>query len=69
MTIKAENKSDTNPCLQLYGQALERVFGCKYLGVILSSNLSWTPHVERIVAKTRKLIGNALQAVLPLDRP
>ena len=28
----------------------------KYLGVILSSNLSWTPQVERIVAKTQKLI-------------
>ena len=40
------------PELKLYGQALERVFEYKYLGVTLSYNLSWSPHVEKIVAKT-----------------
>ena len=45
------------PELKLYGQALERVFEYKYLGVTLSYNLSWSPHVEKIVAKTRRLTG------------
>ena len=45
------------PELKLYGQALERVFEYKYLGVTLSYNLSWSPHVENIVAKTRRLTG------------
>ena len=43
--------------LHLYGQPLERVFEYKYLGVVLSANLSWTPHIDKIVAKTRKIIG------------
>ena len=43
--------------LHLYGQPLERVFEYKYLGVILSANLSWTPHIDKIIAKTRKIIG------------
>ena len=40
------------PVLRPYGQALERVFEYKYLGVTLSFNLSWSPHIERVVAKT-----------------
>ena len=45
------------PELKLYGQALERVFEYKYLGVSLSYNLSWSPRMEKIVAKTRRLTG------------
>ena len=45
------------PELKLYGQALERVFEYNYLGVTLSFNLSWSPHIEKIVAKTRRLTG------------
>ena len=45
------------PTLHLYSQPLERVFEYKYLGVVLSANLSWTPHMDKIVAKTRKIIG------------
>ena len=43
--------------LKLCGQALERVFQYKYLGTIISFNLSWSPHVEKFVAKTRRLTG------------
>ena len=57
IVTRRKSKATPVPVLQLYGEALERVFEYKYLGVILSSNLSWTPHVERIVAKTQKLIG------------
>ena len=36
---------------------LEHVKTFKYLGVLLSSNLNWAPHVEATCAKARKLIG------------
>ena len=50
-------KGNQMPMLHLYGQPLERVFEYKYLGVVLSANLSWTPHIDKTVAKTRKIIG------------
>ena len=57
VVTRRRTKAISIPVLQLYGQALERVFEYKYLGVTLSFNLSWSPHIERVVAKTRKLIG------------
>ena len=33
------------------------VLTLKYLGVILSSDMSWSPHINKINAKTRRLIG------------
>ena len=40
-----------------YGTPLERVDTFKYLGVILSSDLSWTPQVESVCTKARNLLG------------
>jgi len=49
------------PCspLSLYlgNEALEQVKMFKYLGVVLSSDLSWTPHIEKICSKERRLVG------------
>ena len=45
------------PELLLYGQPLERVTEYEYLGVILSANLSWSPHIEKLVTTTRRMIG------------
>ena len=36
---------------------LEQVETCKYLGVLISSDLSWSKHVHSICAKGKKLIG------------
>jgi len=36
---------------------LEQVESFKYLGVLLLSDLNWTPHVENICSKARKLVG------------
>jgi len=45
------------PPLCLNGSTLELVSSYKYLGVIISSNLSWSPHIQSICSKSRKLIG------------
>ena len=48
------------PALELNGHQLEKVLEYKYLGVTLTSNLSWSEHVDTIVCKTRKLVGLSL---------
>ena len=56
--MQKEGEPVQMPMLHLYGQPLERVFEyTEYLGIVLSANLSWTPHIDKIVAKTRKIIG------------
>jgi len=45
------------PDLLLDDLILERVEGFKYLGVILTSDLLWSSHVESICTKSRKLLG------------
>ena len=57
LITRRRTKGSQMPILKLYGQPLERVFEYKYLGVVLSANLSWTPHIDKILAKTRKIIG------------
>ena len=36
---------------------LQCVSSFKYLGVILCSNLSWSPHIKFVCTKSRKVIG------------
>ena len=55
--MRCRTKGIQMPTLQLYSQPLERAFEYKYLGVLLSATLSWSPHIDKIVAKTGKLIG------------
>ena len=53
-------KVHRTPCinpLQLDGIALERVMSHKYLGVILTSDLSWSKHVSTVCMKARKIVG------------
>ena len=39
------------------GIPLEQVETFKYLGVLLSSDLSWSAHIDSICTKARKVIG------------
>ena len=57
VVTRRRTKGNPIPELLLYGQPLERVSEYKYLGVILSANLSWTPHIEKVVTKIRRMIG------------
>ena len=43
--------------LMLNGQTLKKVECFKYLGLLLSSDLSWTPHITSICSKAKRLLG------------
>ena len=43
--------------LLLDGVTLEQVESYHYLGVLVSSRLTWSDHIEQICAKARKLVG------------
>ena len=43
--------------LVLSGSILAQVDTFKYLGVLLNNKLSWSPHVEAVCSKARKVLG------------
>ena len=47
------------PCspLMLFGSPMERVECYKYLGLLLSTNLSWSAHIDSICSKAKKILG------------
>ncbi len=45
------------PAVSLLGHQLEFVDTFKLLGVLVTSQLSWVPHIHEIVAKTKRLLG------------
>ena len=59
MVISRKSSSFTSslPSLFLAGVSLEQVQLFKYLGVVISSHLSWSDHVLHVTAKARKSIG------------
>ena len=54
---KRAHSSTPPPNLYVSGTALLQVSEYKYLGVIITSDLSWRPHITNMCNKTRKLIG------------
>ena len=45
------------PTYKLHGHTLEAVESAKYLGVTISEDLSWTPHVDNTASKALKTLG------------
>ena len=43
--------------LKLFDSALDRVDNYKYLGVLLTDNLSWSMQVESVCQKARRVLG------------
>ena len=43
--------------LLLFGSALERVDSYRYLGVLLTGDLSWSLQVESVCQKARRILG------------
>ena len=61
MMFISRKKSKTLPPphvqLTLNGTILTRINSYKYLGITLTSDLSWLPHISNCCNKTRRLIG------------
>ena len=54
---RKRSKSTPPPPIYLNGTVLSQVTSYKYLGVTITHNLSWKPHILSICNKTRNLIG------------
>ena len=51
------NRMNNPPAITINGQMLETVSRSKYLGLLLTSDLSWSKHIEGICTKTKKILG------------
>ena len=41
----------------LHGTVLESVLSAKYLGVTISDNISWSPHIDSVSMKSNQTLG------------
>jgi hypothetical protein len=57
MVISRKHTSLIDQPLQLGNSILERVYTYKYLGVTVTSDLSWSEHVHTKCSKAKKLVG------------
>ena len=57
--IVSRKRSPPEPVvpLKLFDSALDRVDNYKYLGVLLTDNLSWSMQVESVCQKARRVLG------------
>ncbi len=57
MLVTRKRNSLFSPILHLNDSPLEKVNCFKYLGIWLSSDLSWSKHIDYICDKARRLLG------------
>ena len=57
------------PPLYLNGSVIQPVEHYKYLGVWISSDLTWSKHVESISCKARRLLGFMFRTFSPFCKP
>ena len=57
LVSRRRNNTTPSPPMCLNGSPLESVPTFKYFGVLLSSDLTWSKHVQSICSRARKLIG------------
>ena len=57
LITRKRSNSLTPPPLSLGPSIIERTYLYKYLGVTISSNLSWSEHIHAICTKAKRLLG------------
>ena len=55
--LLTHKRNTHSPTMELDGVSLELVTQYKYLGITISSNLHWAPHINRICSNARKYLG------------
>ena len=55
--------------LTILQSPIERVSSFRYLGIILSSSLSWSPHISFVCNKSRKILGLLFRHFSPHSSP
>jgi hypothetical protein len=66
--IITKKKGLVHPTLYMGNQEITKVQSHKHLGLILSSNLTWTEHVDYIATKANKLLNYLAPLKMKLDR-
>ena len=54
---KSQSFLSSLPPLFLNSSTIEHVYSYKYLGVVISSNLFWSPHIFSVCSMSRKILG------------
>ena len=54
---KSQSFLSSLPPLFLNSSTIERVYSYKYLGVVINSNLSWSPHISSVCSKSHKILS------------
>ena len=54
---RRRNPEKHNPLLLLNGEPIERVETFKYLGILLSTDLSWSRHIDSVCSRAKRILG------------
>jgi len=54
---RKRNRMTNPPTITINGNALETVPTFKYLGLLFTSDLSWSRHIEGVCTKAKKILG------------
>ena len=57
MKITRKKQSASTPILKLNSQILQRTDAYKYLGLLISHDLSWSDHIRTICSKAKRMLG------------